>query len=120
MVDVRRGGPAEEPELGHPGQGARGVPAAGASPDGQVGEPRKAEDVEREGAEKAAAELNELRARNAKLMAEVDELKALAGSAAEGPKDLQRLHLLQIQPVRDVLVIMLVVGVFWLGYVLRP
>src|SRR5437773_1399244 len=65
-------------------------------------------------------ELDELRSRNAKLAAQVDELKALAASPPESPKDIQRLHLLQIQPVRDLLVILLVVGLFWVGYILRP
>lgn len=39
------------------------------------------------------------------------------GGEARG---LQSLHLLQIQPVRDLLVFLLIVGVIYLGYVLRP
>ena len=76
--------------------------------------------VNGEEATRLRAELEEARARSAKLAAQVDELKALASAPPESPNDLRRLHLLQIQPVRDILVLLLVLGVFWLGYVLRP
>lgn len=39
--------------------------------------------------------------------------------SAEPPADWRRIHLWQIQPVRDGLVILLVLGIFQLGYVLR-
>src|SRR4051812_33211609 len=96
-------GPGDEPEAGLDGPAeARRPPPDDAR---AVEESKTKQDLEREGAEKAAAELNELRAKNAKLLAEVDELKSLAASSTGAPKDLQHLHLLQIQPVRDILVL---------------
>jgi predicted PurR-regulated permease PerM len=76
----------------------------------------------RQQAETLQKEAEQLKAKNATLKAQVEELKALAARHPEDepPTDIRRLHLLQIQPVRDVLVILLVLGVFWLGYILRP
>ena len=77
----------------------------------------------KEEAEAAMKQAESLQARNATLQAQIDELKAFAARQHPDeapPKDLQRLHLLQIQPVRDILVIALVLGVFWLGYKLSP
>lgn len=75
---------------------------------------------------KARAEIAELkeqvekaRAQNSALSAQIEELKPLAAAPPEAPKDLQRIHLLQIQPVRDILVLLLVIGLFRLGYLLR-
>lgn len=45
--------------------------------------------------------------------------RADAVSNGEPPADWRRIHLWQIQPVRDVFVILLIVGIFQLGYVLR-
>lgn len=67
----------------------------------------------------AKAEAEEAKAAAQSLGAQIEELKSLAATPPEEPKDLQRLHLLQIQPVRDVLVLLLVFGMFWLGYKLR-
>jgi predicted PurR-regulated permease PerM len=77
----------------------------------------------KEEAEAARKEAEALQSKNATLQAQIDELKAFAARQHPDeapPKDLQRLHLLQIQPVRDVLVILLVLGIFWLGYILSP
>ncbi|MEX2218119.1 MAG: AI-2E family transporter [Phycisphaerales bacterium] len=82
-------------------------------------EPLSPEEAVLEEAARLKAETEELRQKNSRLLAQVDELKALTATGDE-PRDLQRLHLLQIQPVRDILVLLLVFGVFWLGYVLRP
>lgn len=77
--------------------------------------------LERAKAELAAAkaEAAEARAAAQSLGAQIEELKSLAATPPEEAKDLQRLHLLQIQPVRDILVLLLVFGMFWLGYKLR-
>lgn len=67
------------------------------------------------------AQADALKTQNLALKAQVDELKSLANTGEPEPaRSLQHLHLLQIQPVRDLLVILLLVGVVYLGYVLRP
>jgi predicted PurR-regulated permease PerM len=78
-------------------------------------QPPKADD-----AEELRKQAAELRGQNLALRAQVDELKAIAAPLGEPPRSLQQLHLFQIQPVRDLLVILLVLGVLYLGYILRP
>ena len=46
-------------------------------------------------------------------------MRASDGQEGKGERELTRLHLWQIQWVRDVLVVASVVGVLWLGYALR-
>ncbi|MCP3902164.1 MAG: AI-2E family transporter [Planctomycetes bacterium] len=45
--------------------------------------------------------------------------KAATARDPEAPRDVARLHIWQIQAVRDVLLVAAVVGVFWVGYALR-
>jgi predicted PurR-regulated permease PerM len=61
-----------------------------------------------------------LQTQNLALKAQIDELKGLVSAPTDPPRSMQHLHLLQIQPVRDLLVILLLFGVVYLGYVLRP
>jgi predicted PurR-regulated permease PerM len=75
---------------------------------------------EREDPARLRQEAEKLKLDNKALQTQVNELRALNAGSEDGSKDLQRLHLLQIQPIRDVLVILLLLGVFWLGYILRP
>jgi predicted PurR-regulated permease PerM len=66
------------------------------------------------------AEAEALRRQNLTLAAQVDELKGLTARSEETARPLQHLHLHHIQPVRDLLVLLLIVGLVYLGYVLRP
>jgi predicted PurR-regulated permease PerM len=70
-------------------------------------------------AEELRRQTDQLKSRNQTLSAQVEELKGLAATTDDVPNDIRRLHLLQIQPIRDILVILLVFGIFWLGYILR-
>jgi predicted PurR-regulated permease PerM len=89
-------------------------------PDPAPDQPNPDPDQEaRQEVEAVRARLVELEARNRALQAQVEELKPLA-AACTAPEDPRRLHLLQIQWVRDILVFALILAVFWLGYILRP